>query len=232
MKMKNPAHDTIVQFFAGASRSARDVHLSKSRKLHYHIVDRQGRIEGAVKAAGATLGEHFDFTYHCAALDQIDLTEIDCIVTPGNSFGHMTGGFDQAVVTVLGEWTQRRVLEAIEATGFNELNVGSAVRVESTGAIFGRTKHLIYAPTMRVPKPLPLKSDVPYLVMLAALKEIHAYNCDQEGSFAPQPIKHVLVPLLGQGTGGLDPITVFLQLLAAIYRYQNPMPVNTLFDDG
>ena len=83
-------------------------------------------------------------------------------------------GVDGAVNTYLSsttpnEYVQDRVKARIVQDDHGELPVGSAVAV-TTAHHFHRV--LIYAPTMRVPEPLPEDTIVPYLAFRAVLKTL------------------------------------------------------------
>lgn len=148
-------------------------------------------------------------------------TDTQVLVTPGNSFGHMTGGFDGAVIERFGDYIQDAVFSDINHFWRGELPVGNALIV---GPL--RTHpalHIAYAPTMRVPMLLPTDTDAPYVATWAAL-------C-VAGS---QPIhfERFAITAMGGNTGGVPPAVVAHQMVTAIENYVNPSYVQALFKDG
>lgn len=121
----------------------------------------------------------------------------DCLITPGNSFGIMDGGFDAVVKEMFGD-IEARVQHMIENDAYGELNVGDAALVIPEA---GRP-HICYAPTMRVPMQIT-RTDNIYVAMRAALAAIHDHNnLETISESAPSDyIQTVAVPLLGAGAG-------------------------------
>lgn len=110
----------------------------------------------------------------------------EALITPGNSYGLMDGGIDLRLAQRF-DGLQERVQERIAARPLRELLVGEAVAVALPGEDV--TKWVIYAPTMRVPRPI---SD-PYDIRLAARAAFKA--CRDAG------IRWVAMPGLGTLTG-------------------------------
>ena len=152
--------------------------------------------------------------------------DVGAIITPGNSYGHMTGGLDKAVVEMLGGWVEREVRAKIRTDYCCELNVGDAIMVSNDISII---KNVIYAPTMRSPKKLPFGDDSPYRSVLAALQLINRFNRD-----CPDEVKirSVILPMMGSNTGEVPYPNVLCQMIRAIQRYSNPKPIEDLFQDG
>lgn len=150
----------------------------------------------------------------------------DALITPGNSYGDMTGGFDQAVVNVLGSYVQDLVHRRIAQAYFGELNVGQADLVPLSPSY--PFKNLVYAPTMRVPMKLHWNSDVPYLSLLASFQAIRSYNRqldDMLVTLRPEhgylhPIESVLFTLHGHGVGQLPVERIIEQTVAAINQIE------------
>lgn len=149
----------------------------------------------------------------------------DAIIAPGNSFGHMTGGLDQAIHEFVGYWADGAVRAVIQERFCNELNVGQAVLVSNA---VGQVQHVVYAPTMRAPKKLEWGNDIPYRGTLAALQVIHEYNTQNPDA----PIIRVMMPLMGAGTGEIPASVAILQQALAVMRYSYEEPVAHLFEDG
>ncbi len=73
--------------------------------------------------------------------------EVDCLVSPANAFGHMTGGYDAALSDILGWDFQARVQDYIKKHFYGEQVVGTSFYVETDFPRLG----LIHTPTMRYP---------------------------------------------------------------------------------
>ncbi|MEM1416111.1 MAG: macro domain-containing protein [Myxococcota bacterium] len=89
----------------------------------------------------------------------------DAIVSPANSFGYMDGGVDLALRSVLGKNLEVAVQTAIAKERHGELPVGDALVVATGDA---RLRHLVVAPTMRVPSRVDETLNA-YLAFRAAL---------------------------------------------------------------
>ena len=164
----------------------------------------------------------------CGPLEEhLNLRSYDAIVAPGNGFGHMTGGFDAAVVNVFGQWVDDEVRQRINEDWCGELLVGNALKVE-LGA--QESEYLIYAPTMRAPKQLPAHSDAPYAATLAALQCVERHNTSRPRDAAM--ILDVLLPVMGGNTGGMDIQYVARQMQLAMIRAVRKRPIEDLFNDG
>lgn len=143
----------------------------------------------------------------------------DVVIAPGNSYGIMTGGFDQGLVDLFGQKLQNRVQHVIRTKHAGELNVGAAIFVKCMDE---ENRHCAYAPTMRTPKELPRNSDIPYMATRAALLMI------DKADIGPEP--QILIPLMGVGTGGLDVKYVLIQIHMALGSIANPRNVTNLND--
>lgn len=73
--------------------------------------------------------------------------EIDCLVSPANSYGYMTGGYDAALSEILGWEFQFKVQEYIKRHYFGEQPVASSFIINTD--IPGLK--LIHTPTMQYP---------------------------------------------------------------------------------
>ncbi|WJJ55055.1 tail protein [Xanthomonas phage RTH11] len=151
----------------------------------------------------------------------------DAIITPGNGHGHMTGGFDGALIDVFGQELDERVRADIESNWLGELPVGNA-RMYHLGR--DEASWMVYSPTMRVPKILEANSEAPYISTLAAFQRINRYNLNKP-KLSPH-ITDILLPMMAGGTARLDPRTVVRQMQLALMRAVAPQPVRDIFDDG
>lgn len=151
--------------------------------------------------------------------------KFDAVICPGNSFGHMTGGFDQGVVDVFGISVQTKVREMIERDFFGMMPVGASSVIEHDGRVF------VYTPTMMVPVRF---TDIalPYMCMYNSLVAIHQYE-----KRVGREIERVLCPLFAAGTGGADPMVAYNQQKTALVEVLRGIRggsnmCNDLFKDG
>lgn len=140
------------------------------------------------------------------------------LVTPGNSFGIMTGGYDLAVAEIAKENNVdiESVVRRVIQTAFRgELVVGDAFYIAASPNL--PFSGLVYAPTMRIPMKLPVGSDVPYVSTRAALLKVAEYG------FVPD---EVIFTAMGGNTGGVPPETILMQMRSAIMNWIDPPIVN------
>lgn len=178
---------------------------------------------GHFQATAEELGHHVmileeELSYYARA-------NIQAIITPGNSYGHMTGGLDKAVVELVGPWVEQQVRDSIQNEYCGELNVGDAFMVTNFRSKF---PHVVYAPTMRSPTHLPHGNEIAYLSTLAALQVINRFN----NRNPDRAITRILMPLMCVGTGMVPPETVLKQQALALRRYSDKRPIEHLFKDG
>lgn len=77
-----------------------------------------------------------------------ELTDINYMVTAGNSYGWMTGGIDLAVRNYFGIELQDRIQECIIYHYNGMLPIGDFIIADTNRK---NIKNIIYAPTMRIP---------------------------------------------------------------------------------
>lgn len=157
-------------------------------------------------------GDLPEVNVHHGSLFDLD---VDAVVSPANSFGFMRGGIDAQYNRFFGGHVEDRLRALLAAKYDGELPVGGA---EILATDHARLRHLICAPTMRVPA-LVSGTVNAYLAARAALRLV------KTGQFAPgsgghghvgHVVQSIAFPGLGTGTGGLDPRTCALQVRAAI----------------
>lgn len=210
-----------------------DKALAATKRLEFIILDPSGKVIDGFHDHIAGLEDYHTFTHSYATFEDVfKHVKVDCIIAPGNSYGHMTGGLDKAIVDALGLWLQRSVLYQIHTSYLGELSVGQAMVVRQPNWVPKDHPTVIYAPTMRVPMELPQDNDVPYRAMLASLQKIDRINTHVKSSGGNSTIQSVLVPLFGAGTGGMNPYEVLRQIVLAIGRYTHRPTIRDLFKDG
>jgi O-acetyl-ADP-ribose deacetylase (regulator of RNase III) len=145
------------------------------------------------------------------------LTDVDAVLTAGNSYGQMDGGVDRAVA---GYWpgVQRSVWAALADEHHGYLPVGCASVVPTGG---DPCRWLVYAPTMRVPMPLTDGLDIAvHDAFWAALLAVDRHR-------ATNPITKFAAPGFGTGYGQVRPERA-AQLMAAAYTMWR-LPATTRF---
>lgn len=100
----------------------------------------------------------------CEYLEFADLDDVDCYVSPANSYGLMDGGYDRALTMLFGNKLQQRVQDYIISNLYGEQQVGTSIIVD----IPGENKKLIHTPTMRVPSRI-IDTEVVYTSMRSTL---------------------------------------------------------------
>ena len=113
----------------------------------------------------------------------------EAIISPGNSFGFMDGGLDLIISKKLGWEIQTELRNRINSYPNAELLVGQAEIIPTNDRIF---KHVIAAPTMRIPMNLSKTINV-YLASKAI------FNIAIENK-----LKSISISGLGTGTGKLS----------------------------
>lgn len=143
----------------------------------------------------------------CASFVQVAMeTKWKFLVTPGNSFGIMDGGFDQVVCEAFGWKIQDRVQEAIQRWHGGMCPVGSCVSVP----LDEHGHHLIYAPTMEVPQRIQYTLNVFWAMRAAAMRvKVNWIPSQMADTFA-------LCPGLGTSTGRVSPGAAAMQMAAAL----------------
>ena len=130
--------------------------------------------------------------------------EVDCVVSPANSYGIMDGGYDRAITDWFGTGLMEAVQRKIVGEWHGEQPVGTSISVRHEGIT------LIHTPAMRVPSEItdPM---VVYHCMRTAL--IEAMHCG---------VERMVVPAWGAGCGML-PFGIVADLMAAAYsQIMNP----------
>ena len=115
--------------------------------------------------------------------------KVQCVVSPANSYGVMTGGYDLAITNYFGDNLQREVQRYIKDNLYGEQPVGTSIAL----AIPNTDQILIHTPTMQTPK--PIKDDfVIYQCMRATL--IKALE---------MKIESIVIPAFGGACGKVAP---------------------------
>ena len=150
---------------------------------------------GEVETVCDTL-QHFVFTHD----------DVECVVSPANSFGLMDGGYDAAITDCFGGELQKEVQKYILSNYFGEQPVGTSFLIK----IPHTNKCLIHTPTMRTPEVIRDKLTI-YQCMRSTL--MCAIKND---------IKSIVIPLFGGGCGGVHPQTIAYMMKRAYVQITNP----------
>lgn len=121
----------------------------------------------------------------CGDILKYDISNIDCLVSPANSYGIMNGGYDLALTRMFGNELQLKVQEYIINNLYGEQPVGSSIIVD----IPNTNKKLIHTPTMRIPSPI-VDSEIVYTSMRSTL------ICALKNN-----IQSIIIPAFGGATG-------------------------------
>ncbi len=133
------------------------------------------------------------------------LDEIECLVSPANAYGYMTGGYDAALSDILGWDFQNKVQDYIKRHYFGEQPVGSSFIIDAD--IPGL--RLIHTPTMQYPS--PIEDDmVVYQCMRTTLMCAmrHDVGC-------------IVLPVFGGAIGGVDGGTAARRMYEGYMQIKN-----------
>lgn len=133
----------------------------------------------------------------------------DAVVTPANSFGFMDSGMDAAVVARFGDVIASIVRDRIASYPFGEVLVGQAFMVSTGDADI---PNLIFAPTVRAPKPITHPADVLLAARAAVKLAVDA------------GLSRIVMPCMGAGGGRLTPNASFAAMTAGIQTARFPQP--------
>ena len=132
--------------------------------------------------------------------------DIECVVSPANSFGLMDGGYDLAITNYFGDELMKKVQEYIINYYKGEQPTGTAfiIDIPNTG------KKLIHTPTMRTPREI---KDI--LVIYYAMKE--TLRIAKENN-----IQSIVIPAFGGGCGKVDYEKIAEMMKYAFVQSNNP----------
>lgn len=122
---------------------------------------------------------------------------IECVVSPANSYGIMDGGYDQAIINYFGKELQNKVQKYIIENYYGEQPVGTSFMID-----INEHQKLIHTPTMRKPSKIKDKRVI-YQCMRTTLITAKQNN-----------IENILIPMFGGLTGGIHP-----HIIAKMMRY-------------
>ena len=141
-----------------------------------------------------------DFTHFMNSFD------VECVVSPANSYGLMDGGYDAAISAYFGEELIPCVQSFIRKNFACEQPVGTSFIID----IPKSNKKLIHTPTMRVPS-LIREPMIVYQCMRTTLL------CANQNNIAS-----IVIPAFGGQCGGLQPHTIAFLMREAFNQIKNP----------
>lgn len=122
--------------------------------------------------------------------------DVECIVSPANSFGLMDGGYDAAITAYFGRSLQEKVQQYIIDHYHGEQPIGTSCLVNIDSG-----RNLIHTPTMQYPSHI-LDPRVIYQCMRTTLLEAIKHD-----------IESIVIPMFGGTCGGVEP-----EMAAALMR--------------
>lgn len=127
-------------------------------------------------------------------------SNVDCVVSPGNSHGVMAGGYDLALSEYFGWDLTKRVQEYIIKNYDGQQPVGTSFIIDTgTPGI-----NLIHTPSMINPSRIT-DSNVVYECTKSTLKVAYENN-----------VKSIVIPAFGGACGGLSPKVIAEKMFKAI----------------
>ena len=139
--------------------------------------------------------------------------EIDCLVSPANAYGYMTGGYDAALSDILGWDFQNQVQKYIIDNFYGEQVVGTSFLILTK--IEGLS--LIHTPTMQIPSPI-LDEMVIYHCMRSTLMCALEHN-----------VKCIVIPAFGGATGMVDGSVVAKKMYDAYMQIKTHKGAKCIF---
>eukprot|EP01124_Arcella_intermedia_P017042 TRINITY_DN23702_c0_g1_i1.p1 TRINITY_DN23702_c0_g1~~TRINITY_DN23702_c0_g1_i1.p1 ORF type:complete len:196 (-),score=50.05 TRINITY_DN23702_c0_g1_i1:130-717(-) len=146
--------------------------------------------------------------------------DFDCFVWPGNPYGLISSGIDNAICSYFGDKIFQHLKSTIDSWYNGKQPPGSAILLETSDPSH---PYLIYTPCF------PKREESSYLAMKAALQEIHQYNSNEASEAGPEkggkwkrPIRSVVCPGLGTYLGMVpyDVQTCATQMALAYAEYK------------
>ena len=134
--------------------------------------------------------------------------DVECIVSPANSYGLMDGGYDYAITKFAGKELQENVQKYIIENYFGEQIPGTAFIIDIPNS--PSSKKLIHCPTMRVPSIIQDVTIV-YQCMRSCLMTAKKNN-----------VKSIVIPAFGGACGAVDSDIIAYLMRKAYDQVNNP----------
>lgn len=155
--------------------------------MKVYLLDRNKRISDIWKIY---FRDEQDVEVVCCGFEKfMENYNVECIVSPANSYGIMDGGYDLAITEYFGEELMKKVQKYIIRNYYGEQPVGTSFIIE-TGV---KNIKLIHTPTMRIPAKIK-EPMVVYQAMRTTLMTALENN-----------IKSIVIPAFGGCCGDMNP---------------------------
>ena len=126
--------------------------------------------------------------------------DVDCVVSPANSFGLMDGGYDEAITEWFGDELQNSVQAYIMQNYFGEQPVGSSFIIDTPQEGI----RLIHTPTMRIPENIYDDAVIYHCMRTCLMVAIQ------------NDVKSIVIPAFGAATGRVPCETVAKMMWKAL----------------
>ncbi len=136
----------------------------------------------------------------------MDNTEIECVVSPANSYGLMDGGYDLAISEWFGWNLAEKAQDYILEHYRGEQPVGSSFIIDS--GVKGIK--LIHTPTMRIPSVIKDPMIIYHCMRTCLLTALE------------NNIQSIVIPAFGGGCGFVPPQTMCIMMYEAYKQVMNP----------
>ena len=129
----------------------------------------------------------------------MDTHDIECVVSPANAWGIMSGGYDLAITNYYGDALQRTVQRYIRHHLYGEQPIGTSIIAD----IPNTKQKLIHTPTMQISKPIK--------------DEFIIYQCMRTTLMVAleNKIKTIVIPAFGGDCGKVHPKVVATKMKEA-----------------
>lgn len=136
----------------------------------------------------------------------MDEYDVECVVSPANSYGFMDGGYDLAITDYFGDELMEKVKRMILKHYYGEQPVGTSMIL----TIPNTDKKLIHTPTMRVPSPIKDPMVVYQCMRSTLMKAIR------------NDVSTIVIPAFGGSCGKLDYAVIAKMMKEAYDQIKNP----------
>ncbi|XP_024388278.1 uncharacterized protein [Physcomitrium patens] len=182
-------------------------------------------------------------TYNDFIQEFLKSTQVDCIVSPANSFGLMDGGLDLTISKYYGGVARLVpiVRSALVDEWCGQQNVGTCVLVDTQKLIQGANhgnnvpRYIAHVPTMRVPKLLLPDDDIAYRCTWALLTAVRKHNNEilkqDQTRTGGERINTVLCSGFGTGIGNFPLQECARQMVLAVKHFAERTSSNSTNED-
>lgn len=137
--------------------------------------------------------------------DFLNTYDVDCVVSPANSYGIMDGGFDAAISDYFGCDLMKVVQDKIIKECYGEQIVGTSIIVD----IPRSDKKLIHTPSMRIPSRIKDPMVIYYCMRSTLMLALDS------------GIKNIVIPAFGGSCGGVNANVIAYMMKEAYKQVMN-----------